>query len=83
MSGSGTFSSPSPFAFPCAGGSIGKTSGVASLVANRFGDVTFGRLTFDTGNGPPFTGHLRSADSLELRVTTIDTPPCTLVLRRR
>lgn len=81
--GSGSFSSPSPFAFPCAGGSIAGASGAATLVATRNGDVLFGRLMFDTGEGPPFTAHLRSADSLDLTLATVDTPSCNLSLRLR
>jgi hypothetical protein len=80
--GTGQFTTPSAQSFPCAGGSVGTSVGVANIVASRIDDFIVGRLLFGTGDGPPFSGHLRSADSLELNVTTIDTPSCRLVLRK-
>ena len=78
----GTYTTQSPLAFGCAGGTIGGTTGAMQLVAARTNDFFGGRLLFSGDEGPPFYAHLRSADSADVTVTTIDTPPCVLELRR-
>ena len=78
----GTYSTPSPQAFGCAGGTIGGVTGPVQLVAARTDDFFRGWLLFLGDEGPPFYAHLRSADSADVTVTTIDTPSCALELRR-
>lgn len=78
----GTYTTQSSQAFGCAGGTIGGSTGPVQLVAARTNDFFGGRLLFLNDEGPPFYAHLRSADSADVTVTTVDTSPCALELRR-
>jgi hypothetical protein len=82
VTGTGTYTTQPPASFACAGGTIGAPTGPVQLLGSRDNDLIGGRLLFDAGEGPPFYGHLRSADSVDVTVTTIDTPSCALELKR-
>jgi hypothetical protein len=82
VTGTGTYTTQPPASFSCGGGTIGTSTGPVQLLGSRDNDVVAGRLLFAGGEGPPFYGHLRSADSVDITVTTIDTPSCKLELKR-
>jgi hypothetical protein len=80
--GVGTYTAEPSGLFTCGGGTIAGATGPLQLVASRIDDFIRGRLVFSGGDGPPLSGHLRSADSLDVEVTTIDTSGCRLELLR-
>lgn len=83
VTATGTYTTQPPASFSCAGGTIGASTGPMQLVGTRDNDVIIGRLLLDAaGEGPPFYGRIRSADSVDVTVTTIDTSPCRLELKR-
>src|SRR6185437_11086547 len=81
VTGTGTYTTQPPASFACAGGTIGASTGPVQLLGVRDNDVVGGRLVFGGADGPPFHGHLRSADSVDIVDTTIDTPSCALELK--